>query len=384
MVAEKVVVAMSGGVDSSVAALLLVQAGYQVVGVTMKLHNSPPAGPQSNNRGCCTIDDVEDARMVCHRLGVPHYVFNLQREFQSFVVDYFCNEYQRGRTPHPCIACNDKIKFSFLLERARFLDAGHVATGHYARIEPGPEGLRLLKGVDGHKDQSYVLYGMGQWELAHTLTPIGSYPKDEIRRMALEADFPNAQKADSQDICFIPSGDYREFLRGRVTPRPGHIVDTEGNILGEHAGIENFTVGQRRRLGLAANPGSEPAEGIGSNGPLYVTEIDPESNQVTVGPEEELYSDCLWASEVNYVSDREPASGVDVNVKIRYKSPETEATLHPHGSHVMVRFRQPQRAITPGQAVVFYRGDEVLGGARISGPVPPAGAGAGDHGTGPA
>ena len=364
MAQEKVIVAMSGGVDSSVAALILKEAGYQVVGVTMKLHNSPPPDLQSNYRGCCTIDDVEDARMVCNRLGVPHYVFNLQREFQSFVVDYFCDEYQRGRTPHPCIACNDKIKFKFLLERARFLDASHVATGHYARIEPGPDGLRLLKGVDANKDQSYVLYGMGQWELAHTMTPIGSYPKEEIRWMATHAEFPNADKPDSQDICFIPSGDYREFLREHVTPRPGHIVDSEGNIIGEHTGIENFTVGQRRGLGLAGQA------------PLYVTRIDSESNQVAVGPEAELYSDCLWASEVYYISDREPADGAEVSVKIRYKSPECEGTLHPHGSRAMVRFRQPQRAITPGQAAVFYRGDEVLGGGRISGSVDPARAGA--------
>ena len=366
MVQEKAVVAMSGGVDSSVAALLLKEAGYQVVGVTMKLYNVRPADLPAHYRGCCTIDDVEDARAVCRRLGVPHYVFNLQREFQSFVIDYFCNEYQQGRTPHPCIACNDKIKFNFLLNRARFLNASYVATGHYARIESGADGLHLLKGLDSHKDQSYVLYGMGQEELAHTMTPVGWYSKEEIRQLAVQADFPNAQKPDSQDICFIPSGDYREFLRERVTPKPGHIADTEGNMLGEHQGIEFFTVGQRRGLGVTASPGPGLAEGRRASGALYVIRIDPESNTVIVGPEDELYSDSLWASEVSYVSDREPEAAVEINVKIRYKSPETEATLHPHGSHAVIRFRQPQRAITPGQAVVFYRGDEVLGGGRIS------------------
>ena len=354
MVNEKVVVAMSGGVDSSVAALLLNQAGYQVVGVTMKLYSIDQTDLPAYYRGCCSVDDVEDARLVCHRLDIPHYIFNLKQEFQTFVIDYFCGEYQLGRTPHPCIACNDKIKFNFLLQRALFLDASYVATGHYARIEPGSDGPRLLKGIDPHKDQSYVLYGMGQNQLSHTLLPVGWYSKEEIRQMAIGADFPNAQKPDSQDICFIPSGDYRKFLREHVTPRPGYIVDTEGNVLGEHSGVESFTVGQRRGLGIAGQR------------PLYVTGIDSERREVIVGPEEELYSDALWATEVNYISDREPEGPTDITVKIRYKSPETEATLHPHGSDAVIHFRQPQRAITPGQAVVFYRGDEVLGGGRIS------------------
>ena len=362
MAQEKVVVAMSGGVDSSVAALLLKQEGYEVVGVTMKLYTIDQEELPAYYRGCCTIDDVEDARMVCHRLDISHYVFNLQREFQSFVIDYFCGEYQKGRTPHPCLACNDKIKFSFLLQRARFLGAGYVATGHYARIRPEGGSLRLLRGVDRQKDQSYVLYGMGQKELAHTMMPVGSYSKDAIRQMAIDADFPNAEKPDSQDICFIPSGDYRKFLKEHVTPRPGYIVDSDGTILGEHQGIEYFTVGQRRGLDITARSESSRSD----QRPMYVVGIDPETGRVIVGPEEELYSDALWASDVTYVSDREPEGATDITAKIRYKSPETEATLYPSGSSALAQFRQAQRAVTPGQAVVFYRGDEVLGGGRIS------------------
>lgn len=349
---------MSGGVDSSVAALLLQQQGYDVIGVTMKLYSLDQAELPSYYRGCCTVDDVEDARRVCQRLGVPHYVFNVQREFQSFVIDYFCSEYQKGRTPHPCIACNDKIKFSFLAHRASVLKADYVATGHYARIEDGPEGLVLKKGMDVGKDQSYVLYGMGQQELAHTLMPVGAYSKDDIRQMALEANFPNAQKPDSQDICFIPLGDYKVFLKERVTPTPGDIVDLDGQVVGQHQGLEFFTIGQRRGLGIA------------SGEPRYVVRLEPETNRVVVGPESALYREKFWASRVNYVSGAVPTGPVEVGVKIRYKFEEARAVLQPAQDGVFITFDKPQRSITPGQAAVFYQGDIVLGGGVIERDLP--------------
>jgi tRNA-specific 2-thiouridylase len=346
---------MSGGVDSSVAALLLQRQGYEVIGVTMKLYSLPQGDLPAYYRGCCTVDDVEDARRVCQRLGVPHYVLNVQQEFQTFVIDYFCAEYQRGRTPHPCIACNDKIKFNFLMTRAGALRADYVATGHYARVERDPAGLLLKKAVDAAKDQSYVLFGMGQRELAHTLLPVGDYPKEEVRRMALEAGFPNAGKPDSQDICFIPFGDYRTFLKQRASPTPGEIVDRSGLVLGRHQGIEFFTVGQRRGLGVT------------SGEPLYVLRVEPDTHRVVVGPEAGLYQDRLWASRVNYVLGQPPAAPATVGVKVRYKSGEAAAVLHPRPQGALLVFQEPQRALTPGQAAVFYQGDRVLGGGIIEG-----------------
>ena len=355
---EKVVVAMSGGVDSSVAALLMQQQGYEVVGVTMKLYNLEGSELPANYQGCCTLDDVEDARAVCRRLGIPHYVLNTQREFQSQVVDYFTSEYQLGRTPHPCIACNDKIKFSHLMERAAVLEADYIATGHYAQIERGPDGIVLKKAVDPSKDQSYVLFGMGQEQLARTLMPVGAYPKSEIRRMAEDAGLLVAGKPDSQDICFIPSGDYKSFIKKRVTTVPGEIVDLDGTVVGQHEGIEYFTIGQRRGLGIAEGQ------------PRFVIRLEPKSRRVVIGPEEALLRDEMWLSGVNYPLGNPPQGPTDVNVKIRYKSTEAAAVLHPCGDGAIVRFAQPQRSVTPGQAAVFYQGDVLLGGGTIEPGVP--------------
>ena len=400
LASNRVVVAMSGGVDSSVAALLLRRAGWDVVGVTLKLYSLDEAELPADHQGCCTLDDVEDARSVCRRLGIPHYVLNMEREFHDRVMDYFVDEYRRGRTPHPCIACNDRIKFSQLMARADALGARYVATGHYARIENSPvspelagmaalhaksaenavahpesagngavhpelvEGrtagglLTLHKGVDHAKDQSYVLFGMTQAQLARTLLPVGGYRKEEIRDIALDAGLITADKPDSQDICFIPLGDYREFLRQRTEGIPGEIVGLDGRVLGTHQGIEYYTVGQRR--GLGSLPYSEE--------PRYVVRLDAADNRVVVGPESALYAGEAWLSGVNYVSGRPVADGMPVSVKIRYKAYEAPATLHPRDGGALVRFREPQRAVTPGQAAVFYDGDTLLGGGTIEPP----------------
>ena len=350
-----VIVAMSGGVDSSVAALLLKEQGYEVIGVTMRLWSIQRDDAPPTSKRCCSVEDVEDARRVCQVIGARHYFMNFEREFQEHVVDYFVQEYDRGRTPHPCLACNDKIKFDFLLRRATFLDADYIATGHYARIRPNGRGLKLIKGKDERKDQSYVLFTLGQPELRRLLLPVGEYAKDEIRQFAADAGLPVADKPDSQEICFIPDGDYRKFVGDRAKPRPGDLVDTQGTRLGKHPGIQFFTVGQRRGLGLAGNTGA----------PRYVVKIDPETNQVVLGSEEDLLRRTLWASEVKYMSGVAPEGPMEVGAKIRYKAVLSPATLTPHDGWAEIRFHEPQRAITPGQAVVFYTGDEVVGGGMI-------------------
>ena len=348
--------------DSSVAALLLKQEGYDVVGVTMRLWSVEEEAAAPLNKRCCSVEDVQDARRVCDAIGARHYYINFEREFQQHVIDYFVREYDRGRTPHPCLACNDKIKFDFLLRRAMFMDADYIATGHYARIRRDSERTHLLKGMDAGKDQSYVLFTLRQSELQRLLLPVGEYPKSDIRRIAADAGLPVADKPDSQEICFIPDGDYRKFVGERVMPKPGDLVDTEGKVLGRHPGIQFFTIGQRKGLGLQGNTGS----------PMYVTAIDADANRVVLGRHEDLMRRELWASRLNYISGEPPDTPIEITAKIRYKANEEPAILTPHGDWAELRFHEPQRAVTPGQAVTFYQGEEIIGGGiiELEAPIP--------------
>ena len=352
---KRVIVAMSGGVDSSVAALLLKNQGYEVIGVTMRLWSVERDDVPPDSKRCCSVEDVEDARRVCQTIGAPHYFMNFEREFQEHVVDYFVRSYDQGRTPHPCLACNDKIKFDFLLRRALFLDADYIATGHYARGAHNGHRYQLLKGIDQTKDQSYVLFTLSQTELEKLLLPVGEYQKSDIRKLALDAGLPVANKPDSQEICFIPSGDYKQFIGERLTAKPGEIVDVEGNVVGTHPGIQFFTVGQRRGLGLKTNMSHAN----------YVVEIDSESNQVTIGSEENLMQSTLWASSVNFTVGSPIQNSMEIEAKIRYKATEAPATISPDGDWFRIDFHNPQRAITPGQPVVFYDKDELIGGGII-------------------
>ncbi len=366
--AERVVVAMSGGVDSAVAAALLVHQGYEVVGITLNVWPTAPEEEEMvREDACCSLAAVEDARRVAERLGIPHYTLNFREVFAGAVIADFAAEYCRGRTPNPCIRCNERVKFGALLQRARELEASHLATGHYARLAQEEGRHRLYRAADRNKDQTYMLYSLSQDQLAATLLPLGDYTKARVRRMARQAGLPVAERPESQEICFVTQGDYREFL-GTYYPevaRPGSIVDTQGNVIGEHRGIAFYTIGQRRGLGIA---GRRPAAGSALAGrAVYVVGIRPESNTVVVGPEEALWSDALVAEHLNLVGLAELPADLPVTAKVRYRSPEAEAILHPleHGA-VEVRFRQPQRAITPGQAAVFYQGEMLVGGATIS------------------
>ena len=353
MARKRVIVAMSGGVDSAVAAGLLVQQGYDVVGITMRLWTRDDDAGRANQKRCCGVEDVDDARAAAEVLGIPHYTLNLEEEFGRKVVDYFVGEYARGRTPNPCLACNEHVKFRALLDRCAAFDADYLSTGHYARVRQGEEGFELHKALDDSKDQSYVLYTLQQAELSRLLFPVGEYAKVDIRQMAFEMGLPLHDKPDSAEICFVPGNDYRAFLAERLPQRPGDIIDAEGEVVGEHDGVAGYTIGQRKGLGAFG-------------GKRFVTAIDPELNVITIGDEADLLATSLVTEAPSWVDGAAPSDEFVAEVKVRYKSPPVPARVRVVGDSLHIDFSRPQRAVTPGQSAVLYDGDRVIGGATIT------------------
>lgn len=357
MAGKRVVVGMSGGVDSSVAACLLQDAGYEVIGVTMQTGQDEETEVLEENGGCCGLSAVEDARRVAQKIKIPHYVMNFKREFKEHVIDYFVDAYVKGRTPNPCIACNRFVKWESLLRRSLELGADYIATGHYARIRHLENGRYALQSsVTCEKDQTYALYNLTQDQLAHTLMPVGDYTKDEIRQIAAQAGLPVAQKPDSQEICFVPDGDYAGFI-DRSLPEPvppGDFVNTKGEKIGRHKGITHYTIGQRKGLGLSMGH------------PVFVAAIRPQSNEVVIGESEDIFAPALLCSHVNHMAYEQIEDGTAVTAKIRYNHRGAACRIYKRaGDEICCLFEEPQRAITPGQAVVFYEGDTVLGGGVI-------------------
>lgn len=356
---RRVAVAMSGGVDSSVAAALLKEQGYDVVGVTMNLFSLPKDYCRSENlKSCCGWKATEDAHQVALSLGISHYVVDFRKPFEKRVITDFCEEYAQGRTPNPCIRCNQHIKFDILLKKMKVLEADCLATGHHARIEYVEQNARyiLKKGKDRKKDQSYFLYPMTQKQLSRTLMPVGDFTKEEVRKKALGFGLPVAERPESQEICFVPDNDYAGFLQTRIPEafHPGPVVDSENRTLARHKGIVHYTIGQRRGMGISAPH------------PLYVLSILSDKNTIVVGPEKELYGKNLLASRLNMISLEKITKPLKVKARIRYKHREAQALVTPMDSDkVLVEFEKSQRAVTPGQSVVFYDGDTVIGGGII-------------------
>ncbi|HEY1581988.1 MAG TPA: tRNA 2-thiouridine(34) synthase MnmA [Chthoniobacterales bacterium] len=359
---ERVLLGMSGGVDSSVAGYLLRERGYDVVGVTMKVW--PQDCTSRAEDKCCGPQAIVDARGVAHSLGIPHYVVDEADQFERVVIDYFSSEYQAGRTPNPCVMCNEKLKFGSLWEKARALDCDYIATGHYAIIEHQPGRATLRKGIDPRKDQSYFLFSLRQGQLQRALTPLGTMAKPEIRAIARSLGLKVADKEDSQEICFVPGNDYKAFLRGHLEVGEFHrggIYDLSGNFIAEHEGIEMFTIGQRKGL-----PGGSPR-------PRYVVDIDPATSRVFVGDAEDLLVEEFEIERINWCSHPPNENAVPVTVKIRYSHPGAAATLIPgEDGRATIRLREAQKAVTPGQAAVCYDGDLVVAGGWICRPAPVA------------
>lgn len=358
MANKKVMLGMSGGVDSSVAAAVLLQQGFEVIGVTMQIWPDMEEERRKTEGGCCSLSAVDDARRVANKLGIPYYVLNFKDIFQEKVIDYFTDEYMQGRTPNPCIACNRYVKFDAMLKKAVSMGIDYIATGHYAKVEYDEKTGRYLlkKSVTEKKDQTYALYNLTQEQLSHTLMPIGSYTKDRVREIAREIGLTVASKPDSQEICFVEDNDYGRYISENTDYNivPGDFVDTKGNVLGKHKGIVHYTVGQRKGLGIALGK------------PVFVVEINVQRNRVVLGDESEAFSNALISDDLNFISIEKLSEPLKVKAKIRYSAKEADAVVYPiENGKARVVFDSPQRAITPGQSVVFYDGDIVVGGGTI-------------------